>query len=172
MSQTLRTVFFRYIYSAISDRSAEFVVSLWGRVLPPRSRWAEQSRTGLQFGWALIARVIYLLRTHTRLPFGPYLSWVFHQLREREKWVRKRTLKYVHRWKSLQALCWAEQCVIRAAWGNDAVAEFSSHRVSSVGYITLYVCPSHSFSHFLPPSLHPLSFSPWRSAVSTLHYLF
>lgn len=62
--------------------------------------------------------------------------------------------------------------MIRAAWGNDAVAEFSSHRVSSVGYITLYVCPSHSFSHFLPPSLHSLSFSPWRSAVITLHYLF
>lgn len=137
-----------------------------------RPTLTEESGTELQFGWALIARVIYLLRTHTRLPFGPYLSWVFHQLRERERWGRKRTLKYVHRRKPLQALSWAEQCVIRAAWGNDAVAEFSSHRVSSVGYITLYVCPSHSFSHFLPPSLHSLSFSPWRSAVITLHYLF
>lgn len=169
MSQTLRTVFFRYIYSAISDRSAEFVVSLWGGVLPPRSRWAEQNRAAVRLSTDCPSD-IFAAYTHTRLPFGPYLSWVFHQLRERERW--KRTLKYVHRWKSLQALSWAEQCVIRVAWGNDAVAEFSSHRVSSVGYITLYICPSHSFSHFLPPSLHPLSFSPWRSAVSTLHYLF
>lgn len=158
------------MYSAISDLSAEFVVSVWGRVLPPRSRW-EQNRAAVCLGTDCPSDIFAAYTQQTSIWPLSVLS-VSSAQRERERWGRKRTLKYVHRRKSLQALSWAEHCVIRAAWGNDAVAEFSSHRVSSVGYITLYVCPSHSFSHFLPPSLHPLSFSPWCSAVSTLHYLF
>lgn len=144
-------------------------MSVCGGVLLPGSCWGEQNRAAVWLGTDCPSD-IFAAYTH-QTSIWP-LSVQSVSSAQRERWGRKRTLKYVHRRKSLQALNWAEQCVIRAAWGNDAVAEFSSHWVSSVGYITLYVCPSHSFSHFLPPSLHPLSFSPWRSAVSTLHYLF